>query len=51
LWRPFRLEERAFGVLIGGMEKTIALSVIVAIVVFATIYAVTILRTKRHPLG
>jgi hypothetical protein len=33
-------------VLIGGMEKTIALSVVVAIVVFAAIYAVTVLRIK-----
>ena len=32
--------------LIGRMEKTIALSVIVAIVVFAAIYAVTVLRSN-----
>jgi hypothetical protein len=33
-------------VLIGRMEKTIALSVVVVIVVFALIYAVTVLRIK-----
>ena len=46
LWRSSRLEHRAFGVLIGRMEKTIALSVVVAVVVFAVIYAVTVLRIK-----
>ena len=32
--------------LIDRMEKTIALSVVVAIVVFAAIYAVTVLKAK-----
>ena len=36
----------AFNVFIGTMEKTIALSVVVTIVVFATIYAVTTLKIK-----
>jgi hypothetical protein len=42
----FHTGKQAVGVLIGSMEKTIALSIVVAIVVFAAVYAVTVLRIK-----
>jgi len=50
LWRASGVENSAFGVHIGRMEKSIALSVVVAIIVFAATYAaVTVQRIKgRH---
>jgi hypothetical protein len=42
----FEAGDGAFTVFIGRMEKTIALSLVVAIVVFAAIYAVTVLKIK-----
>ena len=45
-WRASRLADGAFAVFIAKMEKTIALSVVVTIVVFGAIYALTALKIK-----
>jgi hypothetical protein len=46
IFASFKAGDGAFTVFIGRMEKTIALSFVVAIVVFAAIYAVTVLKFK-----